>query len=235
MRRQVPLILCFAFGIVMLLTEFSPHPFSQWLNEEAIYWALVIGPFALVLAIATLVQSHWIRIRRRSEYWQYSYIVFAGMIIMLLIGIPTFLNKISFLSKILSKIDLSFGPKSPAFVWMFENVQVPMDATMFSLLAFFIASAAYRAFRARTLEATLLLAAALIIMIGNAPVGDFIWNTVMPFGDNLPSTARQWILNNPNLSARRGIILGISLGVISQSIRIILGIERSYLGGVEGD
>ena len=57
----------------------------------------------------------------------------------------------------------------------------------------------------------------------------------MPFGDNLPSAARQWILDNPNLSARRGIILGISLGVISQSIRIILGIERSYLGGVEGD
>ncbi len=231
MRRQVPLILCFAFGIVMVLTEFSPHRFSRWLNKEIIDWVLVIGPFALVLAIATLVQTHWVRIRRRAEHWQYSYVVFAGIIIMVLTGIPTFLNKISFLSK----MDLSFGPKSPIFVWLFRYVQVPMDATMFSLLAFFIASAAYRAFRTRTLEATLLLAAALIVMIGNAPVGDLIWNIVMPFGDNFPSSARQWILGNPNLSARRGIILGISLGVISQSIRIILGIERSYLGGVEGD
>ena len=231
MRRQVPLVLCFAFGIVMALTEFSPHSLSQGLNEEVIKWALVIGPFALVLAVATLVQTHWVRIRRRAEHWQYSYVVFAGMIIMVLVGIPTFLNRISFLSE----IHLSFGPKSPIFVWLFNYVQVPMDATMFSLLAFFIASAAYRAFRARTLEATLLLAAALIVMIGNAPVGDLIWNTIMPFGDNLPSAARQWILDNPNLSARRGIILGISLGVISQSIRIILGIERSYLGSVEGD
>lgn len=216
MRRQVPLILCFAFGIVMALTEFSPHPFSQGLNKEVIDWALVIGPFALVLAIATLVQTHWVRIRRRSEYWRYSFLVFIGMIVMVAIGIPA-------------------GQQHPAFEWLFEYVQVPMDATMFSLLAFFIASAAYRAFRARTLEATLLLVAALIVMIGNAPVGDLIWNTVMPFGDNLPSAARQWILDNPNLSARRGIILGISLGVISQSIRIILGIERSYLGGTEGD
>ena len=73
MRRQVPLVLCFAFGIVMALTEFSPHPFSQGLNKEIIDWALVIGPFALVLAIATLVQTHWVRIRRRSEYWRYSF------------------------------------------------------------------------------------------------------------------------------------------------------------------
>ena len=99
-----------------------------------------------------------------------------------------------------------------------------MDATMFSLLAFFIASAAYRAFRARTFEATLLLVTAVIVMLGNVPIGDIIWA-------DTASDARQWILDNPNLSARRGIILGISLGAISQSIRIILGIERSYLGG----
>ena len=212
MRRQVPLALCFVFGIVMVLIEFSPHPYSKSLYNEVINWSLIIGPFALVLGVATLVQTHWIRIRRRAEYWQYSFVVLIGMIVMVAIGIP-------------------FGPSHKAFKWLFMNIQVPMDATMFSLLAFFIASASYRAFRARTLEATLLLVAALIVMIGNAPIGDFIWNKIMPFGDNLPSTVRQWILENPNLSSRRGVILGVSLGVISQSIRIILGIERSYLGG----
>ena len=120
-------------------------------------------------------------------------------------------------------IGVPFGPQYPAFEWLFNNIQVPMDATMFSLLAFFIASAAYRAFRARSFEATLLLVTAIIVMLGNVPVGDLIWSET--------SSMKQWILNNPNLSARRGIILGVSLGVISQSIRIILGIERSYLGG----
>ena len=212
MRRQVPLALCFVFGVVMVLIEFSPHPYSKSLYNEVINWSLIIGPFALVLGVATLVQTHWIRIRRRAEYWQYSFVVFIGMIVMVAIGIP-------------------FGPSHKAFKWLFKYIQVPMDATMFSLLAFFIASASYRAFRARTLEATLLLVAALIVMIGNAPIGDLIWNRIMPFGDNLPSTVRQWILENPNLSSRRGVILGVSLGIISQSIRIILGIERSYLGG----
>ena len=212
MRRQVPLVLCFLFGIVMMLVEFSPHPFSEGLRAEIINWSLIIGPFALVIGVVTLVHTHLIRIKRRVEHWKYSYLVFIGIIVMVAFGLPK-------------------GPKNEVFEWLFDNVQVPMEATMFSLLAFFMASASYRAFRARTLEATLLLVAALIVMIGNAPIGDLLWNELSPVGENIPSTARQWILDNPNLSSRRGIILGVSLGVISQSIRIIFGIERSYLGG----
>ena len=204
MKRQVPLVLCFLFGVAIILTRFSPHPYSQFFYEEVNSWVLIITPFALVLATVTLIRAHVTRIRRRTEYWQYSFIVFAGIITMVVIGVP-------------------FGPQHFVFEWLFNNIQVPMEATMFSLLAFFIASAAYRAFRARSFEATLLLVTAIIVMLGNVPVGDLIWSET--------SSVKQWILNNPNLSARRGIILGVSLGVISQSIRIILGIERSYLGG----
>ena len=76
-------------------------------------------------------------------------------------------------------IGVPFGPQNTVFEWLYTNIQVPMDATMFSLLAFFIASAAFRAFRARTFEASLLLITALIVMMGNVPVGDLIWNTVL--------------------------------------------------------
>lgn len=189
----------------MILTEFSPHAASQATYKEIANWGRVISPFVFILAVVTLIQTHWNRIQRRTEHWQYSLVVFAGMIVMVVVGIP-------------------YGPQHPAFAWLFNNVYVPMESTMFSLLAFFIASAAYRAFRARTFEATLLLVTAVIVMLGNVPVGDLIW-------PDAASNARQWILDNPNLSARRGIILGVSLGAISQSIRIILGIERSYLGG----
>ena len=182
--------------------------------KKSLGGGLIITPFALILSSLTLVQTHLTRIRRRVEHWQYSIIVFVGILAMVVIGVP-------------------FGPQNPGFEWLFNNVQVPMDATMFSLLAFFIASAAYRAFRARTFEASLLLITALLVMLGNVPVGDMIWNALLSWSpwENGASSVKQWILDNPNLSARRGIILGISLGVISQSIRIILGIERSYLGG----
>ncbi len=214
MKRQIPLAFCFLFGIAMIFTQFSPHSYSQAVYKEVIDWGLIISPFAMVLAVVTLIQTHVTRINLRTEHWQYSLIVFVGMIVMVLIGIP-------------------YGPQNSTVEWLYNNVQVPMDATMFSLLAFFIASAAFRAFRARSFEAFLLLATAMIVMIGNVPVGDLVWNKVMswmPWTDGA-SWLRQWILDVLNNAARRGIILGVSLGVISQSIRIILGIERSYLGG----
>ena len=214
MKRQVPLALCFLFGIAMIFTQFAPHRYAQELYKEVIDWGLIIKPFALVLAVITLIQTHATRVRRRIEHWQYSFIVFAGIIIMVCVGVP-------------------FGEHNSVFVWLYDNVQVPMDATMFSLLAFFIASAAFRAFRARAFEATLLLITAILVMLGNIPVGNLVWNKVMfwtPWMDGA-SEARQWILEILNGAARRGILLGVSLGVISQSIRIILGIERSYLGG----
>ena len=103
---------------------------------------------------------------------------------------------------------------------------MPMGATMFALLAFYIASASYKAFRARSAEATVLLLAAIIVMLGQVPAG------VSMFGESI-NDITHWILNVPNLASKRGIALGVGLGMVATSLRILLGIERTYLGGGE--
>jgi hypothetical protein len=114
--------------------------------------------------------------------------------------------------------------------WVFSYVFTPLQATMFSLLAFFIASAAFRAFRMRSLEAGLLLGAGLLVIFGRVPLGQFDWHIAhgQDFGFH---TIMQWIMNVPNTAAMRGIKMGAAMGVVVMGLKVILGIERSYLGG----
>jgi hypothetical protein len=104
---------------------------------------------------------------------------------------------------------------------LFLNIMIPIQATMFSLLAFYIASAAYRAFRARSLLASILLAAAVIIMIRFAPLGPI---------SSVVSDISSWILRIPNMAAKRAIFIGVGLGMVATAIKVLLGIERTYMG-----
>jgi hypothetical protein len=201
----------------MLVQFFIPHPTFVTIKVEVLNWARVIGVFAVVIGVGTLVRLHYNRLARRSSGWIYSIIVFIGLVVTALAGIIG-------------------GTRGTWFVWIYDNINVPLDATMFSLLAFFMASAAYRAFRARTLDATLLLAAAIIVMFGRVPIGDFLWQHIAPGSvvarvPFLPENLVEWIMSSPNMAARRGIMIGAALGAISTALKIILGVERSYFGG----
>ena len=106
------------------------------------------------------------------------------------------------------------------FQWMFQYIFSPLSATMFALLAFFVASASFRAFRARNFEASLLLVAGIIIMLGRVPVGSLIssW-TIMyilafSFGIGINSYAKNrnivfgWILGSCGLITGFGMTMG---------------------------
>jgi hypothetical protein len=114
---------------------------------------------------------------------------------------------------------------------IFTYVFLPLQSTMYALLAFFVASASYRAFRAKNREATILLIAAFIILLGRTPFGMLLtgWIPESLSIFQVPNLAI-WIMNSPNLAGQRAIMIGIGLGVISMSLRLILGIERAYLG-----
>jgi uncharacterized membrane protein YidH (DUF202 family) len=118
---------------------------------------------------------------------------------------------------------MQWGADGRVRTWIYEYVFAPCNATMFSLLAFFVASAAFRAFRARNIESGLLLGSAILVLLGRAPVGRAI-------ADWLPAIS-QWILDVPNNGSRRAIVMGAAVGAIATGLRVILGLERSHLGG----
>jgi hypothetical protein len=222
LRRTLPLVICFLTGVAMTLQYYIPHQASEdmltWLND----WLITIGVFAFILGIYSLCHLHAVRIRRQTAGWGYSMIVFVGIAIGLGTGLAS-----------QGEVTTPEGAISP-FGWMYNHMLIPLQGTMFSLLGFFVASAAFRAFRARTLEAGLLLGAALLVMFGRVPLGEYLWGLLV--GVDAPVAMRdivEWIMNTPNLAARRGVMLGVTLGAIAMSLKIIVGIERAYLGGRE--
>lgn len=205
MKRQIPLFIVITLGFMFAAHTFIPHNASVAFYDWWVSWSKAISPFAVILGVMSLTMVHGTKISRKAPNWQYSALTLLALVFT---GASGFIWGTA---------------EGTPFMWMFKNVQMPMGATMFSLLAFHIASAAYKAFRARSAEATVLLVAAIIVMLGQVPLG-------MAISKWIPETST-WILNVPNLAAKRGIALGVGLGMTATSLKILLGIERTYLGG----
>jgi len=225
LKRTVPLVITAIVGTLLIASYFIPHQPFREIEERIPDFFNIIAAFAFVLGGGNLLKVHLNRISRREHEWIYSVVTVAGFVFMLTAG----------LFKIGSDRDLTLPLEDPRlwYDWLYRAVFTPCQATMFSLLAFFVASASYRAFRAKTPEATVLLLAAFVILIGRTPVGAFLtaWMPE-PYSNyfHIP-TLSAWIMSVPNLAGQRTIQIGIALGIISNSLRLILGIERSHLGG----
>lgn len=118
---------------------------------------------------------------------------------------------------------MQWGASGRIRTWIYDYVFAPCNSTMFALLAFFVASAAFRAFRARNVEAALLLGSAIIVLLAQAPIGRWLTTALPHLSD--------WILDILSNGSRRAIIMGAAVGAIATGLRVILGIERSHLGG----
>lgn len=205
MRKTVPLTIVFASGIFMLAVFFVPHRRVQDTSQVLLEWDLVVWTCALFLSGLNLFIVNAKKVRRKERDWGYKVVLLVAFLTTLVTG-------------------LAWGVRAGTpFMFIYESMMRPLQATMFALLAFFISSAAYRAFRARTREAALLLAAGLIVMLGRIPIGDMIWHRIPVITD--------WIMSYPNMAAQRGILMGASLGAIATALRMLVGVERGYFGG----
>jgi hypothetical protein len=208
MKQLLPVVITFFVGLFMLTEIFFDAPGVKLVKEYVTDFALALVAFTYVLMLVDVTKRELPKLRRRAKHpdWPYSAVMLAGLYVMLGFGIAG-------------------GKQHPVFKWIFDYVYDPLQSTMFALLAFYIASAAFRAFRARTLEAGILLGAALLVMFGRVPVGEWVSPVFV--------SIEEWIMNVPNLAAKRAIMLGAAIGAIATALRVILGLERDFLGGDE--
>ncbi|HET9251357.1 MAG TPA: hypothetical protein VFP58_04500 [Candidatus Eisenbacteria bacterium] len=237
MRRQVPLVLAFLAGIIPILSIYIPKVFLAdpdiGMSPRLDKYLIIVAGFALPLGIVNVIQNSSRRAARREKGWPYSVVLLFGLFVTGALGIYGAVTG--------EGIGFRQDGTSTPFKWIEDNAFRPLQATIFALLAVFMASAAFRAFRARNTEATILLIAGVLVMMGRVPLLEFL---TAPFPGLQPAAAQgsrtlglltEWIMNVPNSAAQAGIIIGAALGAAAMAIRVILGIERSYLGLEKGE
>lgn len=235
MKRTVPLILTAVGGFVLIGAYFIPYT-QNW-GELAAIWFDLLAAVAFILGGGNLLKQNLKRVSDRTRGWGYSAIVVVAFLFTLAVGF--------------GKAGVNPSPQFTDYAWsgqyrqigsafwyLFQYAFTPLTATMFSLLAFYIASASFRAFRAKNLEASLLLGTAFIILLGRTFAGvaltswidPQIWSGFEYFTGLRLENLTVFIMSVFNTAGNRAIMIGIALGIVATSLKVLLGVERSYLG-----
>lgn len=199
MKKTLPYALTIGAALIIIVCVF--FGLAPAVVEQVDKWFILSSAMVCCVGLVNLTSVHSRYIRRRAKDWDLSIVLLVITFGYLALGIVT-------------------GPTAPLYSWIFDSTAVPLGATFYSVLAFYIVSAAYRAFRAKTREAAILLVAGVIVLLGNAPIGEVIYPG---FG-----TATKWIMNIANTAAMRSVIFGATIGSFITAIRVILGIDRPY-------
>jgi hypothetical protein len=216
-KREIPLLIVAITGLIMFIQYFVPmepqgvangtfiNTISRELFARSQDWVIIIGILSIPLGIWSLLKANVQKLTGPKGERFYAGVLLVGFLAMVLSGLTR----------------SSIQDPGSVHTQIFTTVLIPIQATIFSLLAFFVASAAYRAFRARSVLATILLLTAFIVMLRFIPLGPIsTWN----------QSAVAWIIMVPNMAAKRAIGLGLGLGAVATAIKIIIGVERTYLG-----
>ncbi|MEO0230447.1 MAG: hypothetical protein ABIM31_05990 [candidate division WOR-3 bacterium] len=263
MKKEVPLIITFLAGFLLILAFFIPHrPFGR-IEEIFNDWFIIVSGFTLIIGIDSLLAYNFNKIRRGEKDAPYALVTILAFFLTLIWGLVEIIR---------TPEKNPLAPSSTFAQYFYNYIFIPLQATMFAILSFFVASAAYRAFRAKEINSALLLFAAILVMLGRIPIGNSwapiiitvifvifaVYFLVESMGITDPATKAlyvlvaiiflaliyplgfvyfkkhipefaDWLMNVPQLAGKRGMMIGIALGQIAMSIRIILGIERTYL------
>jgi len=195
----------------------------------------IIGSLALGLGTYGLVRLHLRNVVQKRGQWGYSVVLLIAFVTMATFSIWNTLAE----KRILARTPLL----DRGFSLLFDYTLIQLDAAMFSIIAFYIYSAAYRAFRIRSIEASILMFTAMVVMIGIVPLGAYMSEQLFGLPREVPPNAHpfsleailyslrlpeiaDWILKQLNAPVQRAIEFGVGIGGLAMAIRLWLSLER---------
>ena len=195
-QNKVPRYLMSAIILILVAEFFFPVPnVVQSINSELQTFTAICAAFAMLLGSANIMKVYGSRVIKKGRNWEYAVLLL------------TFLfSTIGF--------GLLEGSGGTYFKWLYNNVQVPAAATVYAIIGFYVVFAAYRAFRARTIEATILLITGFLTLMWGSSIGHVIW----------PGIAHvvPWIVDVPNTAAFRGYKIAVAVATVAVGAALFL-------------
>lgn len=203
-RREIILFLTGIVGGLNLFEYFFAVKEAAAVASMIRTWVVIISAFALGLGIITAFRVHISHVKRKTKgQWPFSVWLMGFFVLLTLIGL--------------------WDTRFIVYDWTFKNVYVALSTTLYAITGFYIFSAAYRAFRARNIEAAILIISGVLILLRNAPIGEAIWQGFPVLGE--------WVLMKGQVGGMRTLTFVAAVGLVAFGIRTLLGMERGYYGG----
>jgi hypothetical protein len=191
------LLLMAACFVLIVLDRVELAPQLRLLTTTLFSWMVLLAAFALLLGVANVAFVHLRRVYTGGRDWLASSALLLALVAVLLAGL----------------LDPR-GTTSPTVEWFFDALIAPGQATLFALLAFFTAAAAFRYLRIGRRGGAWMLVGALVIFAAQMP-GLTLSPTL--------ASAVDWLLSAPVAAIFRGALLGSGLALLLAGVRFLLG------------
>jgi hypothetical protein len=211
-KRELVFVVTGIVALVMMIDYFFGIPGisgAGGISGQLQTWALIIQLMAIGLGAINLVQVHYRNISRKTNMMIYSAWFMILFALLMILG----------LYKIFIGVELY------PYTWIFANVYTSLGATLYAITGFYIFSAAYRAFRARNIDAAILLIAGIFVLLANAPIGEVIWQGFPIIGN--------WFNNVGQIPGMRTFTVVGALGLLAYGFRALIGKERGFYSEVQ--
>jgi hypothetical protein len=191
------LLLVLAGVAILGVDRFVERPLIRALATTLYEWGLLLSAFALVLGLLNVAWVHLRQVLIGGPGWPHSLALLVSLLLVLVTGLLS-----------------PEGVYSPLVEWLFDAVIAPGQATLFALLALFMASAAYRFLRVDRPGGAWMLAGALLVLAVQMPLA----NAALPAA---LAAWVGWVLDTPVMATVRGALLGGALALVVAGLRYL--------------
>jgi hypothetical protein len=206
-KAPISTSIAIVIGLIVLLGYFIPVDGLLRLREVLVGWGVILAAVALLVGVANLVYSHLRKIGsgRISQVNQvYSIVLLVSLALTLAIA-------------------GWYGPTHSYSMWIFNNIQLPIEASLMAILAVILVYAGIRLLQRKlNVRSVVFVVSALVVLVSTAPI----------FGLEVPGLTdfRIWVTQVPAAAGARGILLGVGLGITATALRILIGADRPFGG-----